>query len=268
MLGSVRIRSVSVRPLLYIAFLFATACGPSAVVAPTPDVEGTVSVRVRATVAAIPTPVPATPVPPTLVPTTPPTATSQPSVAAVPPSTSTAPESNPVETARRFYGLISSKNLRAAWALQSPNRQSSLQYDSWVAAYRTTRSVEANVTPREQTNSRATVGVSITAVDAQDAGTITKTFEGTWNLVLLDNAWRLDTASIVETTASPTRSPVATAASSLARATATLQPRLAATPTTAPLIAPYYGSSGCGSRGGPGYRLPSGKCASWRDAGR
>jgi hypothetical protein len=25
-------------------------------------------------------------------------------------------------------------------------------------------------------------------------------------------------------------------------------------------------NAGCGSRGGPGYRLPSGKCASWRDA--
>jgi hypothetical protein len=25
-----------------------------------------------------------------------------------------------------------------------------------------------------------------------------------------------------------------------------------------------YGGGGCGSRGGPGYRLPSGKCASWR----
>jgi hypothetical protein len=29
---------------------------------------------------------------------------------------------------------------------------------------------------------------------------------------------------------------------------------------------PYYGnSSGCGSRGGPGWRLPNGKCASWSD---
>jgi hypothetical protein len=25
------------------------------------------------------------------------------------------------------------------------------------------------------------------------------------------------------------------------------------------------GGKGCGSRGGPGYRLPSGKCASWKD---
>ena len=27
-----------------------------------------------------------------------------------------------------------------------------------------------------------------------------------------------------------------------------------------------YGGGGCGSRGGPGYRLPSGRCASWRQA--
>ncbi|HEY8600039.1 MAG TPA: hypothetical protein VIL85_16500 [Thermomicrobiales bacterium] len=26
---------------------------------------------------------------------------------------------------------------------------------------------------------------------------------------------------------------------------------------------PAYGSDGCGSRGGPGYRLTNGKCASW-----
>ena len=26
-----------------------------------------------------------------------------------------------------------------------------------------------------------------------------------------------------------------------------------------------YGSGGCGSRGGPGWRRPDGKCASWRD---
>jgi hypothetical protein len=32
----------------------------------------------------------------------------------------------------------------------------------------------------------------------------------------------------------------------------------------APVVVPNY-NSGCGSRGGPGYRLPSGKCASWRN---
>jgi len=30
----------------------------------------------------------------------------------------------------------------------------------------------------------------------------------------------------------------------------------------------HHHGSGCGSRGGPGYRLPTGKCASWRDTHR
>jgi hypothetical protein len=30
---------------------------------------------------------------------------------------------------------------------------------------------------------------------------------------------------------------------------------------------PAFAAGGCGSRGGPGYRLASGKCASWEDAG-
>ena len=33
-------------------------------------------------------------------------------------------------------------------------------------------------------------------------------------------------------------------------------------------VTPAHAASGCGSRGGPGYRLPSGKCASWADADR
>lgn len=45
-----------------------------------------------------------------------------------------------------------------------------------------------------------------------------------------------------------------------------VKPPLAAKPppTVKPISRPS-GSKGCGSRGGPGYRLPSGKCASWRN---
>jgi hypothetical protein len=35
------------------------------------------------------------------------------------------------------------------------------------------------------------------------------------------------------------------------------------TAVTAPV---HHHSGGCGSRGGPGYRLPDGKCASWHHA--
>ena len=43
---------------------------------------------------------------------------------------------------------------------------------------------------------------------------------------------------------------------------------LAAVAVFASGATPAHAASGCGSRGGPGYRLPSGRCASWADAGR
>lgn len=113
------------------------------------------------------------------------------------------PALSPEATVSRFYEQITAKNLREAWELQSPSRQASLQYDSWTAAYANTRSVTAQVTPLEQTVDSASVDLDIVAVDSQGTGVITKTFAGTWKLVLIDNAWRLDTASIRDTTPVP-----------------------------------------------------------------
>jgi len=70
----------------------------------------------------------------------------------------------------------------------------------------------------------------------------------------------------------PTQAPAPTATVVVAKAT--VPPRAA--PTVAqPPAAPAGGNngvtgggSGCGSRGGPGYRLANGKCASWEDARR
>jgi len=261
MLGFVKVRPVLI---LCVIVMCVAGCGPATAITQAPDVEGTVSARVQSTVTAMAVPLATTPPTPTSLPL--PQPTSRPTAMVVPPTLTVAPEMTPEQTAQRFYELISSKDLRAAWDLQSPNRQNSLKYDGWVAAYRFTRSVQARVASQEQTSSRASVVVSITAVDAQGTGTVTKTFEGTWNLVLLDNTWRLDTASIVETTHSPTPTPTITLGPTAVR-TATAQPRLEVTSTPVAAI-PFYGGGGCGSRGGPGYRLPSGKCASWRDAGR
>lgn len=66
-----------------------------------------------------------------------------------------------------------------------------------------------------------------------------------------------------------TAPPVAGAARTPNPATATPQrAAVAATQVpTQPLVV-TGGGSGCGSRGGPGYRLNNGKCASWEDARR
>jgi hypothetical protein len=59
-------------------------------------------------------------------------------------------------------------------------------------------------------------------------------------------------------TARPTQPPTATV----------LRPAATATPIPLPPSSGSGsnggGSGGCGSRGGPGYRLPNGKCAGWR----
>jgi hypothetical protein len=71
-------------------------------------------------------------------------------------------------------------------------------------------------------------------------------------------------AEIAMLTATPTR-PIPTATP------APTSSRVSASPTVQPVTnlgVVTGGGSGCGSRGGPGYRLNNGKCASWEDARR
>ena len=71
---------------------------------------------------------------------------------------------------------------------------------------------------------------------------------------------RAPTPTSTVTPRTPTRTPMPTMAPPAPTPTVVSASRPATTN-------PGY-TSGCGSKGGPGYRLPSGKCASWRDATR
>lgn len=114
------------------------------------------------------------------------------------PSVSTQEQwSAPEQSVRRFYALLDVGDYASAWALMSPREQTSLNYTSWVADYQTTRGVSVSSTRKvEQGASIATVMVTVMSTDALGGRLVTKTFQGSWGLVLLGGVWRLDTASI------------------------------------------------------------------------
>ena len=117
---------------------------------------------------------------------------------------STAPAlatSGPVDAVRQFYSAINAKNFPAAWALTGSRFRSSVEYQGWVNGFATTRSVQVqSVTVTAQTATTATVAVAFQSVDAAaGGGTVTKTFQGTWQLVVDGGSWKLDQASIRQT---------------------------------------------------------------------
>lgn len=104
-----------------------------------------------------------------------------------------APAVGPIDTVRQFYALIGTRNYAAAWALLSPRYQATTTYPNWVAGYQNTRSVMlAAVNAVDPT----TVAVSVLATDSEGGRLVPKTFQGTWAVVFLNDAWRLDAGKI------------------------------------------------------------------------
>ncbi len=101
-----------------------------------------------------------------------------------------------VQTVREFYALIASQNYAAAWNLLSPKYQSSTTYSMWIAGYQNTRSVSLTNANAVDSNS---VSVSVQATDLEGGRLVSKTFQGTWSLILIDGTWRLDVGSIRQT---------------------------------------------------------------------
>jgi hypothetical protein len=106
---------------------------------------------------------------------------------------------DPAGTVRKFYQLIDEQNAAVAWPLLSPTFQANWSYDKWLDGYRNTRHVEVLfVKPVSATGDTAQVAVSIRSVDDDGTQSVTKRFEGTWDLVRIDGAWRLNHGSISE----------------------------------------------------------------------
>ncbi len=103
----------------------------------------------------------------------------------------------PADAVRQFYVLVDARNYAAAWAMLSPKYQATTDYTTWVSGYQTTRSVRSTAVELvAQAGSSATVAVSVLAIDAEGARLVTRKYEGTWAVVLLDGMWRLDLGKI------------------------------------------------------------------------
>jgi hypothetical protein len=116
-----------------------------------------------------------------------------------PPVTSVAavPQGSPESAVRNHYAAIGARDFSTAWSLLSPTRRAALDYGTWIDGYRTTRTVRVpSVITVEQSGDTATVAVTVVATDAEGAGMVTRTFRGTWGLVVTDGGWKLDAPRI------------------------------------------------------------------------
>jgi S1-C subfamily serine protease len=103
----------------------------------------------------------------------------------------------PAGAVQRFYAAIDGKRFGEAYDLFSPKRRSSVTYDPWVRGYQTTlRTAIGGVQILDQNAGEATVALLIFTEDREGNRSISKKFQGTWKLVTVNGAWKLDTPSI------------------------------------------------------------------------
>jgi tRNA A-37 threonylcarbamoyl transferase component Bud32 len=103
-----------------------------------------------------------------------------------------------VDTVRKYYALLAARNFAAARDMHSAQLQRALDYSRWVSGFDTTRSVTLpSVSLTSQSANSATVALTVASVDVDAAGrTIHRTFQGSWDLVLIGGAWKLDAPSL------------------------------------------------------------------------
>jgi hypothetical protein len=109
------------------------------------------------------------------------------------PTVGQASSSDSAQTVRQFYSHIGARDFQAAWNLLGPAFRSKNQYDGWVKGFENTRSVQTiAVATTSQSRDKATVEVTIISEDTMGSQQVTKRFQGTWDLVLVDGGWKLD----------------------------------------------------------------------------
>lgn len=105
-----------------------------------------------------------------------------------------------VSAVQHFYDLLAQGDYPNAYALLSAPMKAANPYDTWLAGYANTVSVQASVQGHDP--SAGAVGVMLTAVDrAPDGAEVTRRFAGTWKLAWEPQrpGWALNEASIAET---------------------------------------------------------------------
>ncbi len=101
---------------------------------------------------------------------------------------------------REFYGRLSEKNYRWAYAMLSPAFQAKHPFESWMADYQRFETIEAQDL---STSADGWVGVNLTEVERTSAGEVTQHWQGKWKLVWDENdpsgpQWLLDEAQFVQ----------------------------------------------------------------------
>ena len=103
----------------------------------------------------------------------------------------------PAEAVQRFYAAIDGKRFSEAYDLFTSDRRSKVNFESWVKGYDTTVYASlGDVQVTNQSSSEATVTFQLSSEDREGTRTIKKKFQGTWKLVNVHGAWKLDTPSM------------------------------------------------------------------------
>ena len=107
---------------------------------------------------------------------------------------------DPADAVQQFYAHIGSRNFQAAWQMLGPSFRAKNEYNGWVKGFESTRSVQtSSATTTSQSGDKAVVDITINSVDAIGSRTEAKTFGGSWDLVRVDGAWKLETPHIRQT---------------------------------------------------------------------
>ncbi|MEK9143313.1 MAG: trypsin-like peptidase domain-containing protein [Patescibacteria group bacterium] len=105
------------------------------------------------------------------------------------------PEKGPIETVVTFYAYIKMRNFEKAYNLVSKARLIGMPLSTWVQGCDRTLDVTLLVsTPMEE--EKDTIRVKLTALDLVDEEVEETYFEGTWQVIEEDGAWRLGDSNI------------------------------------------------------------------------
>lgn len=103
------------------------------------------------------------------------------------------PDDTPVRALASFYLALNDRDLPAAYRMLSPAARSARTYEDWALGFATTLRVEVGavrVTARQE--GRATIAAQVRALDNVDGRVITTVYAVEWQMVRLEEGWRLD----------------------------------------------------------------------------
>ena len=111
------------------------------------------------------------------------------------------------DTVKKFYSHLSSREFDQAWRLLSKNAQDQAEgYDLFIKGFATTKNVLVQDIQLQDLSTKK-VFIKLQSTDNINNQTLTKNFQGTWELKLEDGFWKLDTAEIALTNAFPSQIP-------------------------------------------------------------